>query len=226
MLAFTSPIYTHKHRSWHFFLYHHTTHLQPPPPPHINNQPTNIMGNCQAIDNASLIIQHPNGKVERLYATITAAEVMKLNPGHYVALLLTTTLYSSRPPSTTAPTKQNSTGATVTTSGQPLRITRIKLLRPTESLTVGHIYRLITTQEVMKGLMAKKNGKVSDYMKKPVPVATEELAGKNIPAAIRSNQSERTHQQMKRSEKDRKTAAAMKARGWHPSLNSISEASS
>ncbi|KAI3807054.1 hypothetical protein L1987_22974 [Smallanthus sonchifolius] len=186
------------------------------------------MGNCQAIDNASLVIQHPNGKAERLYAAISAAEVMKLNPGHYVALLLTTTLYSSRPPSTAAPTKQNNPGA-VTVTAQPLRITRIKLLRPTESLNVGHIYRLITTQEVMKGLTAKKNGKVSDYMRKPVPV--EGLAGRHEPAAVRSNHSERTHHQMKKSEKDRKapaksSAAAIRPRGWHPSLNSISEASS
>ncbi|XP_024972054.1 uncharacterized protein LOC112510934, partial [Cynara cardunculus var. scolymus] len=116
------------------------------------------MGNCQAIDNASLVIQHPNGRVERLYSAISAAEVMKLNPGHYVALLLTTTLYSSRPPSTSAPTKQNHPGSVANTT-QPLRVTRIKLLRPTDTLTVGHIYRLITTKDVMKGLMAKKNGK-------------------------------------------------------------------
>ncbi|KAJ0804528.1 hypothetical protein HanPI659440_Chr02g0039071 [Helianthus annuus] len=205
LLAFISPIYTHTLAGGcaHFS----TTHLRPP----LN------MGNCQAIDNASLVIQHPNGKVERLYAAISAAEVMKLNPGHYVALLLTTTLYSSRPPPSTA----------TTTHAHPLRITRIKLLRPTDNLTVGHIYRLITTQEVMKGLMAKKNGKVSDYVNKPVPVPAGELAGTNVTAAVRSNQSERTHHQMKRSEKDRRTtAAAMKPRGWHPSLNSISEASS
>ncbi|XP_076951099.1 uncharacterized protein LOC143624274 [Bidens hawaiensis] len=190
------------------------------------------MGNCQAIDNASLVIQHPNGKAERLYAAISAAEVMKLNPGNYVALLLTTTLYSSR-----TPAKQNNSGTGgVSTNAQPLRVTRIKLLRPTESLSVGHIYRLITTQEVMKGLMAKKNGKISDYMKKPV--STEELAGRAVPAAVtvRSNHhSERTHHQMKKSENNPRTAspapanssaAAMRPRGWHPSLNSISETSS
>ncbi|KAI3773636.1 hypothetical protein L1987_48166 [Smallanthus sonchifolius] len=100
------------------------------------------MGNCQAIDNASLVIQHPNGKVERLYSGISAADVMKLNPGHYVALLLTTTVYSSRHPPTT---KQNNPSA-FTTNAQPLRVTRIKLLKNTDSLTAGYIYRLITTQ--------------------------------------------------------------------------------
>ncbi|KAK9048505.1 hypothetical protein SSX86_032530 [Deinandra increscens subsp. villosa] len=174
------------------------------------------MGNCQAIDNASLVIQHPNGKVERLYTAISAAEVMKLNPGHYVALLLTTTLYSARPP---PPTKQKQNNPNT----KPLRITRIKLLRATEILNVGHIYRLVTTQEVMKGLMAKKNGKVSNNTKKS-----------EDPAALGSNQSERTrHHQMKKSERDRRTGppanspatVAIKPRGWHPSLHSISEAS-
>ncbi|CAI9264893.1 unnamed protein product [Lactuca saligna] len=188
------------------------------------------MGNCQAIDNASLVIQHPNGRAERLYTNISAAEVMKLNPGHYVALLLTTTLYSSRPPTSTS----DSNKQTATTNSQPLRITRIKLLRATESLTVGHIYRLVTTQEVMKGLMAKKNGKTSSNIRVLKP--SEESAGKNEDSATRSNQSERTrnHIQMKKSEKDRRrtvapansSAAAIKPRGWHPSLNSISEASS
>ncbi|GKD50993.1 DASH complex subunit DAD4, partial [Tanacetum coccineum] len=108
------------------------------------------MGNCQAIDNASLVIQNPTtGKSERLYSNISAAEVMKLNPGHYVALLLTTTLYSSRPTptgSTDVTGKEKKGDGDVIKKAvqpQPLRITRIKLLRPTESLTVGHIYRLV-----------------------------------------------------------------------------------
>ncbi|KAI3684547.1 hypothetical protein L6452_33771 [Arctium lappa] len=199
------------------------------------------MGNCQAIDNASMVIQHPNGRVERLYSAISAAEIMKLNPGHYVALLLTTTLYSSRPPSTTAAaaTKQNQTGGVaaagaVVNTAQPLRVTRIKLLRPTDTLTVGHIYRLITTKEVMKGLMAKKNGKINYNINKLKPF--EESAGNHEAKAkiTGSNHSEIIHNQMKKSDKDRRrtavpaksAAAAMKPRGWHPSLNSISEASS
>ncbi|KAJ0929918.1 hypothetical protein HanPSC8_Chr04g0143341 [Helianthus annuus] len=182
------------------------------------------MGNCQAIDNASLIIQHPTGKVEKLYSAISAAEVMKLNPGHYVALLLTTTLYSS--------TTKRSDSGDVSTNPQPLRVTRIKLLRHTDSLMVGHVYRLVTTQEVMKGLMAKKNGKIgNNNIRQPKP--SEQPASKHEPASVRSNQSERTHHQMKRSERDnRKTTVPVnsstgttKPRGWHPSLNSISEAS-
>ncbi|KAA8542640.1 hypothetical protein F0562_023861 [Nyssa sinensis] len=104
------------------------------------------MGNCQAIDNATLIIQHPCGRVEKLYWPVTASEVMKMNPGHYVALLLSTT--------TTTTTTNN--------HHHPVRITRIKLLRPTDTLVLGQVYRLITTQEVMKGLWAKKYAKMKN----------------------------------------------------------------
>ncbi|MFS7934577.1 hypothetical protein Hanom_Chr05g00393221 [Helianthus anomalus] len=176
MLAFISHTHIYIHT-------HNTASLQT----HCKQRKDINMGNCQAIDNASLIIQHPTGKVEKLYSAISAAEVMKLNPGHYVALLLTTTLYSST-------TKRNDAGD-VSANPQPLRVTRIKLLRHTESLMVGHVYRLVTTQEVMKGLMAKKIGKLgNNNIRQPKP--SEQPASKHEPAAIRSNHSERTHHQV------------------------------
>ena len=89
------------------------------------------MGNCQAIDNASLAIQQPCGRVDKAYWPLPASYVMKTNPGYHVALLLTTTLY---PPSTT------------TADSAPLRVTRIKLLRPTDTLVLGHTYRLVSSQ--------------------------------------------------------------------------------
>lgn len=52
------------------------------------------MGNCQAIDTATLVIQYPSGKVDKLYWPVTASKVIKMNPGHYVALLMSTTLCS------------------------------------------------------------------------------------------------------------------------------------
>ncbi|KAI3726952.1 hypothetical protein L1987_66759 [Smallanthus sonchifolius] len=119
------------------------------------------MGNCQAVDNASLVLQTQNGKPQIFYSPISAAEIMKLHPGHYVALLLTTTTFYSSPPSSDhhhQPPNNNPTN-----TNQPLRVTRIKLLRPTDNLVLGHAYRLITTQEVMKGLKAKKNGKLTTY---------------------------------------------------------------
>jgi hypothetical protein len=42
------------------------------------------MGNCQA---ATVLVQHPGGRVQRLYWTTSATEVMHANPGHYVTLV-------------------------------------------------------------------------------------------------------------------------------------------
>ncbi|CAL1367735.1 unnamed protein product [Linum trigynum] len=119
------------------------------------------MGNCQAVDAATLVIQHPTGKVEKLYWPITAAEVMKTNPGHYVALLLSTTLYPPNSSASGANATSTNTTKSAAGSGGPVRLTRIKLLRPTDTLTLGHVYRLITNQEVMKGLLAKKQAKLN-----------------------------------------------------------------
>ncbi|CAN0900691.1 hypothetical protein LINGRAHAP2_LOCUS20983 [Linum grandiflorum] len=113
------------------------------------------MGNCQAVDAAAVVIQHPGGgKVEKLYCPITASQVMKTHPGHYVALLLSTTLYPP-PPLSVSGTVDGGGG------GAPVKLTRIKLLRPTDTLTLGRVYRLITNQEVMKGLWAKKQAKLT-----------------------------------------------------------------
>ncbi|XP_071712178.1 uncharacterized protein [Rutidosis leptorrhynchoides] len=201
------------------------------------------MGNCQAVDNASFILQTQNGRSERFYSPISAAQIMKLHPGHHVALLLTTTFYSSPPPSTTTTTNSSdhhhrrrqqpeNNNNSPTNTNQPLRVTRIKLLRPTDNLVLGHAYRLITTQEVMKGMKAKKNGKLNkNNSNLPLP----ELAGKsdensdNKVSTTRSNQSAKPHHQMKKVEKQRplnSKYSGNKSGGWHPSLNSISEATS
>ncbi|KAE9453726.1 hypothetical protein C3L33_14331, partial [Rhododendron williamsianum] len=110
------------------------------------------MGNCQAIDNASLVIQHPCGRADKLYSPVSANEVMKMNPGHYVAQLLTTTATATANSAAAASNNQENRNI--------VRITRIKLLRSTDTLTLGHVYRLITTQEVMKGLWEKRCAKM------------------------------------------------------------------
>ncbi|KAL8123469.1 hypothetical protein AgCh_011442 [Apium graveolens] len=167
------------------------------------------MGNCQAIDNASIAIQHPSGRVDKLYSSVPASQIIKLNPSHYVALLLTTT-------TTTA----------VSTTGGPLRITRIKLLRPTDTLLLGHTYRLISAQEVMKELLAKKHAKIQKKQ-------SEELkSGKNEKPSLDFECQKITKQQVIKTDRHRPrkcsstNPATARSRGWHPSLNSISESSS
>ncbi|KAL6997215.1 hypothetical protein U1Q18_007337 [Sarracenia purpurea var. burkii] len=185
------------------------------------------MGNCQAIDNSTLAIQHPCGRVDKLYWPVTAAKVMKMNPGHHVALLLTITT------TTTAVT----TTATTTThhhNNNSVRVTRIKLLRPTDTLILGQVYRLVTTQDVMKGLWAKKHAK----MKKRQPESTNNNQGrmkKNVGSDFEiepgRSEMEKTNQVLKHERHRPKTptsanSGATKSKAWQPSLQSISEATS
>lgn len=81
------------------------------------------MGNCQAAEAATVVIQHPGNKVERVYWSVSAHEVMSSNPGYYVAHVVTS-------PTTTSE------------NGTPLK--QLKLLRPVDTLLIGHAYRLIS----------------------------------------------------------------------------------
>ncbi|XP_042049337.1 uncharacterized protein LOC121794980 [Salvia splendens] len=167
------------------------------------------MGNCQAVDNATLVIQHPNGRVDKHFFPVSAAEIMKMNPGHYVALLLTTTLYSS---------KNNN-------SSTPLRVTRIKLLRHTDSLLLGHVYRLVTSQEVMKGLWAKKQAKMQQKNGNIAEINIsdcEALGRKKVD--VKKNTSSNNQERHRSRSNTQVNSVASKSRAWHPALMSISEA--
>ncbi|CAG7871767.1 unnamed protein product [Brassica rapa] len=88
------------------------------------------MGNCQAAEAATVLIHHPaENKVERIYWSVTASDVMKSNPGHYVAVVVT------------SPTLRNE-------KGSPLK--QLKLLRPDDTLLIGHVYRLVSFEGIHK----------------------------------------------------------------------------
>jgi hypothetical protein len=91
------------------------------------------MGNCQAAEAAAVVIQHPGGKVERLHGPATAGEVMRSNPGHYVALVVL---------------RVSGVGAKTESGcgGGGARITKVKLLKPKDALLLGQVYRLVTSQ--------------------------------------------------------------------------------
>ncbi|KAL3835537.1 hypothetical protein ACJIZ3_010273 [Penstemon smallii] len=170
------------------------------------------MGNCQAVDSAALVIQHPSGKLEMVYWPLKASEVMKMNPGHYVSLLI--------------PLPDNSGDKTV-------RFTKVKLLRPSDTLVLGRAYRLVTTQEVMKVIRAKKHAK----MKK-----SQSESGENFEMnrEKRSTTSATEPRKFIQEEKDQdikperhqqrsgstNSTAVLRPKSWRPSLQSISESGS
>ncbi|KAM7265034.1 hypothetical protein ACFE04_002717 [Oxalis oulophora] len=108
------------------------------------------MGNCQAAEAATVLIQHPgNNKMERIYWSISANEVMSSNPGHYVAHIVT------------SPNMKNENG---------FPIKQLKLLRPDDTLLIGHVYRLISFEDVLKEFAAKKCVKLGKLLEKGVEV--------------------------------------------------------
>jgi len=105
------------------------------------------MGNCQAAEAAAVVIQHPGGKVERLYWSTTAAEVMRSNPGHYVALVILRVAADKTAAPGDAAAAATTTGAGAGAGGGGgAKITRVKLLKPKDTLLLGQVYRLITAQ--------------------------------------------------------------------------------
>ncbi|KAJ4967067.1 hypothetical protein NE237_018916 [Protea cynaroides] len=116
------------------------------------------MGNCQAAEAATVVIQHLGNKIERIYWSVSAQEVMSSNPGHYVALLITSTSHKATPTATA-----NATATSTATSTPVVR--QLKLLRPDDTLHIGQVYRLITFEEVLKEFAGKKCVKLGRPMK-------------------------------------------------------------
>ncbi|KAL6189820.1 hypothetical protein ACLB2K_036221 [Fragaria x ananassa] len=192
------------------------------------------MGNCQAIDAAALVIQHPSGKIERLYWPISASEVMRLNPGHYVSLIIPLPASESgsyhHHHNQEEEVQEHKSGGG---GGGPVRFTRVKLLRPNETLALGHAYRLVTTQEVMKVLRAKKYAKtkklqVESLLERTSQTAVPEKQSSSCEAENKDNINHATNHERRqpRTASGNAAGAAMRSKSWRPSLQSISEAGS
>ncbi|KAG8073887.1 hypothetical protein GUJ93_ZPchr0006g45522 [Zizania palustris] len=102
------------------------------------------MGNCQAAEAATVLIQHPGGgRTERAYWAMSAGTVMAANPGHYVAAVITS------PPAASA------------SSGAAPPVKHLKLLRPDDTLLLGRVYRLVSFEEVLREFASKRHVKLS-----------------------------------------------------------------
>ncbi|CAA7047355.1 unnamed protein product [Microthlaspi erraticum] len=173
------------------------------------------MGNCQAVDAAALVLQHPDGKIDRYYGPVSVAEIMRMYPGHYVSLIIP--LPETNIPATTETDDKS--------QRRVVRFTRVKLLRPTENLVLGHAYRLITSQEVMKVLRAKKYAKTKKHQ-------SETTKEKKKPSLEKKTVEESDNNQNNLETKEEKQHAVLtnsgssKSKTWRPSLQSISESTS
>ncbi|CAL5019515.1 unnamed protein product [Urochloa decumbens] len=167
------------------------------------------MGNCQAAEAAAAVLQHPGGRVERLCWSTSAAEVMRANPGHYVALVTLRV----------AEERQDAPGG----ERRTVRLTRVKLLKPKETLLLGHVYRLITTQEVTKAVQARKEEKLRK--------AQQQLESRQSKArGVEDDDDDEAAldaslDQLARQDSGNRSSSA-RHRQWRPSLQSIAEATS
>lgn len=169
------------------------------------------MGNCQAVDAAALVVQHPDGRIERMYWSVCVSEVMKMNPGHYVSLIIPLPVDGQENSDEKAKTVQ---------------FTRVKLLRPSDRLVLGKAYRLVTSQEVMQVLREKKYAKMNKNLRE---IETEDQ-NSSCETEARSSGPERTSQATRnegqRQRQGSANIAVARSKSWRPSLQSISEATS
>ncbi|KAF8779780.1 hypothetical protein HU200_002039 [Digitaria exilis] len=149
------------------------------------------MGNCQAAAAAAVL---------RLCWSTSAAEVMRANPGHYVALVTLRV----------AEERQDAPGGE-----------RRTLLKPKETLLLGHVYRLITTQEVTKAVQARKEEKQRK--------AQQQLESRQSKARGDAEDDEDDEAALDASldqvDSGNRSSSA-RHRQWRPSLQSIDEATS
>ncbi|KAJ6718981.1 hypothetical protein OIU79_006777 [Salix purpurea] len=167
------------------------------------------MGNCQAVDAAVLDIQHPSGKIERLYCPVSVSEVMRTNPGHYVSLII--------------PLPESGDQENV----KPAQFTRVKLLRQCNTLAL----------EVMKALQAKKCARLKGQQqpesagknKSQLLVAQEKK--RSAYCETKKKSSMEKDYRVPKHERHRHrmpsiNSASLRSKSWRPSLQSISEAGS
>ncbi|KAF2573859.1 hypothetical protein F2Q70_00001771 [Brassica cretica] len=175
------------------------------------------MGNCQAVDAAALVVQHPDGKLDRYYGPVPVAEIMRMYPGHYVSLIIP--LPETNVQATTTKTVEDDKS-----ERRVVKFTRVILLRPTESLVLGHAYRLITSQEVMKVLRAKKYAKTKKHQRETTEEKNPTSLEKKVAEESDKNQNLETNDEKQRAVLT--SSGSSKSKTWRPSLQSISEATS
>lgn len=169
------------------------------------------MGNCQAAEAATVVIQHPGNKVERIYWSVSAHDVMNSNPGHYVALVIT------------SPTDRT------TENGAPVK--QLKLLRPADTLLIGQVYRLVSFEDVLKEFAAKKCVKLGKLLKESARLGLDPKRNSDAPAP-------NPKPKVAKAEHDLESSGSSSSSGirsvgrhhgggqWRPALQSIAEVGS
>ncbi|KAH0468081.1 hypothetical protein IEQ34_003114 [Dendrobium chrysotoxum] len=166
------------------------------------------MGNCQAAEAAAVLIQHPSGPSEKFYHSLSASKVMASNPGHYVAVIITS---------------RSNPNSSVSASAAPVKY--LKLLRPDDTLHVGYIYRLISFQEVLSVFKSKKKVRLSKLIVgcKDKRKSSESKGGGDRAAESSANSPPATAAEDDGRQCGEGTVSLLRPSQWRPALESITE---
>lgn len=164
------------------------------------------MGNCQAAEAATVVIQHPGNKIERIYWSVSVHQIMNSNPGHYVALVIPSPSLKSQ-------------------NGMPLK--QLKLLRPHDTLLIGHVYRLISFQDVLNEFATKKCAKLGKLLRESAGLAIQMKHVHSVhpnPSTVKVEQE--VHKMESYGNKNNRGSGRHFGGGggqWRPALQSIAE---
>ncbi|KAL9679740.1 hypothetical protein QQ045_017606 [Rhodiola kirilowii] len=166
---------------------------------------------------------HPDGKLEKMYWSVSASEVMRKNPDHYVSLIL--------------PLPDENSNQKANVEARELKSTHIKLLRSSDTLILGSAYRLVASKgfgtnlymvtlllaEVLYVLRAKKSARTS--MRR---VSPERITDKNVPSIVGvADKTTLEEDIFKETGKQlrplTKKPSMRRSKSWHPSLKTIAE---
>ncbi|CAL9129559.1 uncharacterized protein LOC135680060 [Musa acuminata AAA Group] len=173
------------------------------------------MGNCQAVDAAAVaVIQHPDGGVESYSCPLSASDIMAANSGHYVAVIMTVT----HPRSSSAAHHRSSRRSG---GGDGKQVRYLKLLRPDDTLLVGHFYRLVSFEDVLREFGSKRRVRLSKLLAKK----EEELRKQREEANPSSSVVEGEEETMGSVDSRNSVMVARKGQ-WRPALQTIAEADS
>ncbi|CAM6086767.1 unnamed protein product [Calypogeia fissa] len=167
------------------------------------------MGNCQATaDVVGVLVEHRDGRVEHLFWSVTARQIMLQYPGNYVALV---------------------PAAVVPDHKIPLRIasSKLKLLPPDATLLVGQHYRLVSFEDVLLELSEQKIvGRSSTFGPRSKRIYSEQTGEFSAhPDNDREPLQADNHRRPKMGEGPRtmRSISFANAGQWRPALQSISE---
>ncbi|XP_064940784.1 uncharacterized protein LOC103998389 [Musa acuminata AAA Group] len=185
------------------------------------------MGNCQASESAAAVIQHPDGRLETAYWPLSASQVMASNPGHYVAVITTVTHSSSSSSSSSTSSSDRRSSSRGSSGGGGNSVRYLKLLRPEDTLLVGHFYRLVSFEDVLREFGSKRRVRLSKLLAKKKGEVRKQCGEANSSPVVASEEGEAQEEVVRTSGSDSENSNRVSRHGhWRPTLQTIAEAGS